>query len=420
MEKGRGPAVASTGLKSRLRSALALGLLSLTPNLYFGCGDGEKVDGFSCDESYAFDASNTSPVRLRIEGRDLLGPDGETLQLRGANLKNIDAEQARELREDLQFNFVRMRISFEGDNRDDNDPTGFSAEFRAELDAWVEALAAEQIWILLEMRSDDETTNDPALYDPSSSVFAPYARAWEYLGCRYRTADYVAGYGLLAEPSASRGDKEPVDTLTAFQLALMERIDATGDTATPYFVGPDYNYDTMQYRYDEYFTALAAFEGRLVYEVNSLVPKPWIQDGTVPDGVSKAESSYPQPAPANFDFLLEPKEGEPFEVPRDLERIFSTRSEEPENFPALLSPEFEAWYLSFALAFAEKHQVPMVVDQFGASTFAAGQLAYEQDLLTFFEQNGLGWARWSYNAGTADRMIQGNPEVFDFYAALPP
>ena len=117
--------------------------------------------------------------------------------------------------------------------------------------------------------------------------------------------------------------------------------------------------------------------------------------------------------------MLEPKADESFEVPRDLERIFSSRSEEPENFPALLSPAFEAWYLSFALAFAEKHQVPMVVDQFGASTFAAGQLAYERDLLTFFEQNELGWARWSYNAGTADRMIQGNPEVFDFYAALP-
>jgi hypothetical protein len=342
------------------------------------------------------------------------------IRLRGANLKGINDDEARVLAKDLKMNFARLRISFESPNRDDGDPSGFSKAYREEVDGWVRSLSGQGVWILLEMRGNDELTNDPSLYDPTSPEYQLYERAWSYLACRYKSADLIAGYGLLAEPSASRADKEPVDTLTTFQRALMATItDTIGDHTTPFFVGADFNYDTMQYRYDDYYERLAGFRGRLVFEVNGLVPKPWIQDGSVPDGVPREAGAYPQlPAPTDFDFLLTPAPGEKLEAPRDLELIFSKRSEEPENFPKLLNPDFLRWYMHWAVDFSGRHRVPMVVDQFGASTAAAGQLTFEKDFIQVFEEKNLHWSRWSFNAGSPDRFITGNPAVEDFYRGL--
>lgn len=368
----------------------------------------------------AWDTTNTAPRRLQIKDGLILDDQGKEVRLRGANLKGIDAEGAKDLAQNLGMNFARLRVSFESPNRDDEDPTGFTAEFREELDGWVRALQAEHMWILLEMRGDDDLTNDPALYDPSSDRYRLYERAWNYLACRYRTADSIAGYGLLAEPSASRDQREPVSTLTTFQVALIKSIESgSGDTKTPYFVGPDFNYDTMQYRYDDYYDKLSAYRGRLVYEVNALFPKPWIQDGSVPPGVPEEDGQYPQlPAPTDFSPLITPKTGEKLEVPQDLERIFAARRVEPEHFRELMNVEFFRWYLGFAVGFAKKHGVPMVVDQFGASTEARGQIAFETDLVGVMEELGLHWSRWSYNAGSPDRMIPGNKEVEALYHDL--
>jgi hypothetical protein len=60
----------------------------------------------------------------------------------------------------------------------------------------------------------------------------------------------------------------------------------------------------------------------------------------------------------------------------------------------------------------------MVVDQFGASVNASGQLVFEKDLIDLFEERGLHWSRWSFNAGSPDRFILGNPAVEDFYRNL--
>jgi len=357
------------------------------------------------------------PRRLSIIDGKLVDEALNPILLHGANLRGIDDAGAADLTQNLGMNFVRLRIDFEPDYRDDKDPSGLTAEYRAEIDQWIQSLVKQRIWTLIEMRSHDELTNDPTFYDPTGSDFARYKTTWVYLAKTYKNTDYIAGYGLLAEPSASRGDDEPVDTLTSFQKALMEAItNEAGDSVTPFFVGSDFNYDTMQYRYDEYFTAHAAFHGRLIYEVNGLVPKPWIQDGSSPIGVSSEQASWPQlPAPTDFNFLIEPKAGEDFVVPKDLERIYNKRREEPENFPRMFNREFLQWYLSFAANFATKHKVPMLVDQFGASLEAQGQLAYEKDMIEVAESYGFHWSRWSYNAGTSDRFVAASPEVCAFY-----
>ena len=377
-------------------------LLVAAPLVAASCSD-PPVEPFVCTDDVAWDLANTSPRRLRIVDDVLLDEQNQPVRLRGANLKGIDAGEAKDLAQNLGMNFARLRVSFEDPNRDDGDPTGFSPKFREELDGWVRALQAEGVWILLEMRGDDDLTNDPSLYDPGSEKYRLYERAWGYLSCRYRTADSIAGYGLLAEPSASRGTAEPVEALTSFQLALIQSIESgSGDATTPFFVGTDFNYDTMQYRYDEYYEKLSAYRGRLVYEVNALLPKPWIQDGSIPDGVPDADGEYPVlPAPSDFTPLITPKPGEKFEVPRDLERIFAQRRVEPEHFRELMNIDFFRWYLSFAVDFAHEHKVPMVVDQFGASTAARGQLVFEDDLVGLMEE--------PVSTGAAGRTTRGRP-----------
>jgi len=365
----------------------------------------------------ALDAT-AGPKRLRIVDDRLLDESGAPVRLRGANLEGVTPAEAAELADTLHMNFVRLRISFEGQNRDDADPTGLSPAYRAQVDGWVAALAQKKIWALLEMRGDDALTNDASLYRTDAAGFAAYKKAWVYLARRFAKADYIAGYGLLAEPSVNKANlPDGPAALVAFQSALMDAItNDAGDAVTPFFIGPDFNYDTMQYRDDRYYTAHAARRGRLVYEVNLLMPKPWIQDGLGPTG---AATTWPvAPEPTSYTSLVTPAQGEPYTVPQDLEKIFNKRREEPEGFAKTMSAGFAPWYLATALAFRDKHRVPMVVDQFGASADAGGQLAYERSLVRFFEAKGLHFCRWSYNAGSPSRKLPGNSGVFDFYAKL--
>src|SRR5262249_33864693 len=144
--------------------------------------------------------------------------------------------------------------------------------------------------------------------------------------------------------------------------------------------------------------------------------KPWIDNGTSPSG---SVMLYPQPSPTDFSSLITPRPGERF-TSNDLEKIFAKRKQEPGEFKKMLCPEFIAWYLQWPVAFRNKFHVPLYVDQFGASSNSLGQLAYENDSIQFMESHGLGWSRWSYNAGSATRMLKHDPQATAFYKSLAP
>jgi hypothetical protein len=355
--------------------------------------------------------------RLVIQGEQLLDNNAKPIRLRGGNLEGIDEAGATELADTLHFNFVRLRLSFEGTNRDDADPTALSAAFRTQIDGWVKTLASHRIWILIEMRTDDPTANTADLYTTSSKTFDAYRRAWVYLASRYHAQDYVAGYGLLAEPSSDKTKiKDYVGALLDFQKTLMTSITMTGgDTVTPFFVGAASNYDALELWNDRYYDGLAPFAGRLVYEANFLTPKPWIDTGKSIDGSS---IGYPTAPVANYDALLTIKAGEDFKLPDDGPDVFKARTADAASWSMLLSPGFPAWYFKTALAFRAKHHVPLLADQFGATNGAAGSLAYEKNLIDFFEANDVHWSRWGYNAGSKERRIAGNADVTQFYATL--
>ncbi len=372
------------------------------------------------------------PLRLSIHGSDLHGPDGQPIRLRGANLEGLTAADADALAGKFGMNLARLRISYIPDNRADND-TGFDPNYLAQIDEWVRLLQARKIWILLEMRANDKVANDPAFYDITKTTldcteptrcadFAYYQRAWRTLVARYHADDYIAGYGLLAEPSVNKtGDPDRVMTLLRFQKALMDNLSGL-DSVTPFFVGPDYNYDTMEYARSEYATELLPFyRNRLVYEVNFLMPKEWVQDGSWT--VDDTKPAYPMANPPDgYQSLLDG--GKPGQ---DMEQVFNDRRRETDNYPKTLSPGFIAWYLQWPLKFRGDYQVPLYVDQFGASSQAIGQLRYEGDLLRYFETQKLHWSRWSYNAGgNNDRMLvredpnqpSPNDPVIRLYATL--
>jgi len=294
----------------------------------------------------------------------------------------------------------------------------FTPAYLAELGRWMDTLASHRIWILLEMRANDELTNGRDLYLPGTPAFEAYRRAWLDLVALARDRSFIAGYGLLAEPSACRSFDEPQVQLTAFQLALMDAITKTGgDARTLFFIGPDWNYDSFQYRHELYWSAFEGYRGRLVYEVNMLAPKPWIKDGSVPAGVPAGLASYPQ-AVAEPAFLAAglPSPDTPGDVAP--ERLFSRALDERAAWPAVLSPLFMPWYLSTAVDFAGRHRVPLLIDQFGASVDAAGWMEYERDLVLFAESRGLSWCRWSLNAGSPERMLSRNPAAAGFYREL--
>lgn len=366
------------------------------------------------------------PARLTIDGTRLLGPDGQPVRLRGVNVNGVDADDIETIAGTFGMNMIRLRISFTPENRADTD-SGFSDAYRQQIDQWVEAARARKVWMVLEMRANDSVSNDADFYDttkthacakPTSCAnFGYYLKAWRYLASRYKDTDYIAGYGLLAEPSANKtGRPDAHLVLVAFHRALMDEI-STIDARTPFFIGPNYNYDTMEYVRDEHFTSfMPAYRNRLVYEVNFLTPKEWIQNGSWTLGADKPVYPFPDPVDGYDSLLQGGGDGD------SMEKTYNARRVEDGNYQKTLSKGFIAWYLQWPLAFRERHQVPLYVDQFGASSEAQGQLAYEQDLIDFFEAHDLHWTRWSYNAagpdGAGRTLLPPNEAAISFYTAL--
>lgn len=374
--------------------------------------------------------ASATPKRLSIVDRIILDDAGRVIQLRGGNLKGATVTEAADLKNNLKMNFARLPIEWNDDTRDSGHASGLKQTYLDQIDDWVQALSGAGIWFVLEMRVDDPTSKLRDLYSPTGTTYLAFQKTWVYLAALYKDTDYVAGYGLLAEPSASAFDSEPWSVLTTFQKALMDQISApvasggAGDTWTPFFVGTDFNYDTMQFRYDGYYTALASYHGRLIYEVNVLMPKPWIQDGSAPDGVPPGNATYPQATQTDFTPLItlqlgdKDDAGNDLVLPRDTEKVFNLRRKEPTKFPLMLCQNFLAWYLQWAVDFSARNAVPLYLDQFGADIRADDQLGYERDLIEVAERADLPWTRWGYTAGQPGRKIVGNTDVTALYTTV--
>ncbi|NRF70031.1 cellulase family glycosylhydrolase [Aquincola sp. S2] len=406
--------------------------------LLAGCGGGgggsDGADGMQTAQAAAAGACGSTgcaPLRLTIQGTTLLDPQGRAVRLRGVNVDGIDAQDAAIIAGQFNMNTIRLRITYSKDTRADT-PSGFRDDYLQQIDGWVAAARSRGLWMVLEMRGSDAFTTHPDFYDirktgpcdPKVELvrcpnFGYYRKTWRFLAERFRGTDYIAGYGLLAEPSADKtGAANPVATLVSFQRALMDEISRV-DRRTPFFIGPNYNYDTMEYRLDDYF--IAAYAGRVVYAVNFLVPKEWINHGTwtlpcLPTGDCKPTYPFADPVDGYGSLLAG---ADPAAQP---EKVFNEQRVKPGNYQKTLSKGFIPWYLQWALDFRDRHQVPLYVDQFGASTEALGQLAYEGDLIDFFEDRGLHWTRWSYNAAGPDSggrtLLPPNYAAIRFYTEL--
>ncbi|MFA7277138.1 MAG: cellulase family glycosylhydrolase [Pseudobdellovibrionaceae bacterium] len=398
-----------------------------------------------CVVGFAVPAEANMVKRLTIQGTQLFDERGQPIRLRGANLEGVSAGEAQDIAQNIGFNFVRLRISYEDENLNDRGDD-FSESYKNSIHSWVRVLKQNGIWIDLEMRANDKYTNDAAFYDISSPLFKKYLNCWLGLVREYKDTDYIAAYGLLAEPSPNHTKvDDPVGTLVSFQKKLMDEISVI-DPVTPFIIGPDWNYDTMGYRHDDYYTRFLSYRGRIIYAVNFLSPKEWIKDGNWTVDHTKPTYPYSQAnvTQAGFAALIAPLSGgatasaggskknrsnqhsknKTQQIPVDggvydndmpIEKLFNEQRVLPENYPRTLTPYFIKWYLQWPVAFKERYQVPLLVDQFGASTHSSGQLAYERDLIKYFEFQGFNWSRWSYNAGSKPRLIEGNPEVIAFY-----
>lgn len=443
-----------------------------------------------------------TPKRLTIRGSQIYDELQRPIVLRGANVNANDgsvapATAADEMKNTYKMNCARLPVEFKyfppghpsyadrtiDENGDLIDLYTYSLDGSGLLvrtatpntvpdiveltQLWVTKLTEQGLWTYLEARANDcdanaeqaePNENDGHFYDTTSLRHTKFLNFWVAIANAFKNTDYIAGYGILAEPSASRvatsaptdPTPQPVTMLTNFQIAVMNKISATsgggaGDTWTPFFVGTDFNYDTLQFRYPDYDAVIAAYPERCVFEVNVLMPKPWIQHGwsattastpidpppgwadcygatTIAGDPTGTQYTYPQTALSNYDVLLTRTAGEiAANDPKawEAEKIFNRRRVETANFPGLLNRNFFEWYLQhYASGFMATNKVPFVLDQFGASTAALGQLSYEKDLIETAEKFGLGWTRWGYNAGSSTRQIKGNTAVETYYGTI--
>jgi hypothetical protein len=374
---------------------------------------------------------SAGPLRLAIDGKTIRDPYGNPITLRGANVELLDAAVIDEIAnpQKLNMNFIRYRVNFLDRTLKDLSPdtppeTVFTPNYRDRIKSDIDLILANnstsnnKLWILFEMRVPAFSTSS-ALYLPGGDLYQGYLKAWKYIAETYKDTDYIAGYGLMSEPSAEEaGIANPRAALIAMQRNLMDEI-TTIDPVTPFFIGPNFNYRSFQYRFDDYYTAFAdRYQGRLVYEVNYLVPRPWIETCELtsrpydPLAFPPLYPSGSQPVSTNpdnpfFTPLITPAPGETFLPDETLERAYLLRVREPEKSIKMLDRAAFAWYLAYPLQFSDAHNVPLYVDQFGASSNCAsrGQVAFERDFVDFMESQHLNWSRWSYNAGGEDRTL---------------
>lgn len=310
-----------------------------------------------------------SQKRLVIKGKDILF-QADTVFLHGANtiaeidkISEADAENIKQ----MGMNFVRLIIDIDAQadwNDTEADGNYIKESALTDWNTVIGWFTSREIWVLVEMRSNDYDLSDSDFWVPGSLLHSKWRKIWISLVSKIHTQDYIAAYGILAE----HGQGNRTKVKDAFR-PIMQSIDSITGGNTPYSFGPKLNsieyYDTTNYT-DWYWPEYA---NRIIYQINHLHPKPYINNDP-----SKGYD------PSTWWY----------------HRTDGQDGEGADNDDSMHKAGTLA-HLAPGLAWRETYNAPIYIDQWGCAFNQPGYLDYERDMLDIFKEEGkIPNTRWTY------------------------
>ena len=247
----RRPAPRFSESRRRLLASLA-GTLALA-----ACGGGGSPSA-----SGSSGTPGNPPPRLRVSGKDLLGPDGQPVKLRGWNWGRWGLAQPTDGADNATQGATCVRIPLRWwgrygtpgvDSRDDAQTAtaGIDGDHLKILDAMVAQASAAKLWIILFIDSDcgqngAQDASEIAYCDPRGEypnghnfwtdpgVRARFINVWRFVADRYKDTPYLGLFEPLPEPNPTSGTDADI---SAFYDEVMMAIRAAAP-GVPFLLGP--------------------------------------------------------------------------------------------------------------------------------------------------------------------------------------
>ncbi len=310
-------------------------------------------------------SQNQSAVsRLRVEGQNILAPDGTKVVLKGINWGWWDTAQSGDAYEAKEIGATVIRMPFrwyftgdKSDIRETNAPGHINPEGLKLLDQYIEWCSKQKIWVILFGGSDQGAGDNRENYWTNPELRKEFLETWVFLVERYKNQPYIGAYEILSEPHP----KKPVTSKDLLQF--YEEAIATirqHDQKTPLIIGPNDHYDINQL--PDVYTKK---DSNIIYTFNYYLPTEYCKTEKM------KEKGLPLVTyPGSFKT-------------RDGKKIIFNRN----YLDTLLQP---------ALQFREKYKVPVFINQVGVRSEAPGHLQYLEDVLELFSDYQIHFTYWTY------------------------
>lgn len=305
--------------------------------------------------------------RLHLDGQNIYDHNDSLVMLRGFNWGwwgEALPEDAGIIKNELGGNAVRLafRWHYWGgsgvDNpmnaRDSLSPGNIKPAYLAQLDQYIEWLSSEELWTVLFINSDQGAGKNENHFLNTPYLKEEFIETWKFLANRYKESPYLAAFELMAEPQFQKHNRDvgPGDIVGLYK-EIADSINTITAHQIPFVIGPQ-NYYLPDSLSEKYY-----MEGyQIIYAANMFKPGDFCR-GT---------ASYAYPSD-------------------------KVNKESIEN------------YYNVPIQFREKFNVPVWVDQWGASRLSEGYVKYTEDVIDFLERNKLHWTYWNWRQYSGDRGI---------------
>lgn len=296
-----------------------------------------------------------APPRLIVQGKAIVGPNGQPVVLRGWNWGQWGTEQPEDAAENKAQGATIVRVPLrwwgeypEGqDARDPTQPGNVSKGHIETLDKQIERIAAQGLWVDLFVDSNCGQASTvhgtleacgagddgkPANFANSPAMKKEFLELWAFLAKRYASQRRIGMYEILSEPNfgCKEATCEDWTVIPTFYRSVLPAIRAF-DKATPVMVGAGATYDMKHID-----TALLDGVGSVIYTAD----------------------------------------------------ILSHAAQDPE----VLAP---------AIAFRDQEKVPIFIQQVGVKKSDDDAEANLDQTLTSLAEAGMGWTWWTYREPNA-------------------
>tara|TARA_B110001452_G_scaffold267370_1_gene277014 strand:+ start:1914 stop:3167 length:1254 start_codon:yes stop_codon:yes gene_type:complete len=384
--------------------------------------------------------AQSAPLRLSVNGSQLLDPTSKPIRLVGFNWQvGRTGPDPGALQKKLapQSNLARL-VGIQWGNTHplqhhpnkecltNTPPNYFNEKCFEDLDPWVKSATDAGLWVVLAVRGEYIAGQ---LYDsdPGTVVFRNSTlqtmlfAMWKHVAAHYASFDRIAAYEILSEPRDKSVAASAVRAVYEGGCAAVQQ----ADPRTPCLVG-----GAPYYKLWTFGEQTLINNSNVIYTFDYFNPDAFVfgRDGTTAATVEESSSAAVAAAAAASDnpryasSALAPPIAQynasyPCSTLYDgwVSAACPSWNVSSDDAPIMFDRSWHEHNLRyFADALKTAHDVPVFLNQFEVVhgvTEAAGRYAYIRDLLSIAQQLGIGWAWWTWEGGSSGGWSHGSSEV---------